>query len=361
MTIPTTIGAFDAAWFDEHCDLGGGRVVGAEAERIAVGEGFLGELARVRLEYEGEPGPTSVIVKIPTTDSGLKPVGTMLGVYERESRFYDEVAPLLTIRTARCLYNGADAETDSYALVLEDLAHLDGGDQAVGMDLAQSQACVRAAAGVHGRWWDHDKLAELDWVPAPDNPVNMGLQGLYEESFDSLIEQWGHLYPDHVKREVERFIPHVSEFLSHLGGDAARTLSHNDFRLDNLFFDGDDVVVLDWQVLGLGDGMGDLVPLLTTNATEDVRRDHEVDLLRLYFDEMRAAGSGTTEFDDLVRMYRANQMFWLVNWGNNAARADEGDRSNDLFEAVLTRCIAAAVEHEPWEVAYDLDWRPREA
>ncbi|MDH3708134.1 MAG: ecdysteroid 22-kinase family protein, partial [Acidimicrobiia bacterium] len=138
MTIPSTIGAFDAAWFDEHCDLGDGRVVHAEAERIAVGEGFLGELARVSLTYEGQQGPASVIVKIPTTDGGLKPVGTMLGVYERESRFYDEVAPMLTVRTARCLFNGSDPVADAYALVLEDVGHLDGGDQAAGMDLTQA-------------------------------------------------------------------------------------------------------------------------------------------------------------------------------------------------------------------------------
>ena len=360
MTIPVTIDEFDADWFGEFCDLGDDRrVVGVAAERIAVGEGFLGELARLTLTYDGAPGPATVIAKIPTTDSGLKPIGVMLGVYERESRFYRELVPHLAVRTAACFYNGADAEADRYALVLEDLGHLEGGDQAAGMDLDQSRACVTAAARLHGRWWDHDLLGGLAWVPKPDNPINMGLQGMYEESWDSLMEQWGHLYPDQVKREVERYIPRVSEFLT-AGGDSARTLTHNDFRLDNLFFDGDEVVVLDWQVLGLGDGMGDLVPLLTTNATGEVRRSHETELLQLYFDHMRAQGSGPSHFEDLVRMYRANQMFWLINWGNNAARADRGERSDRLFEAVLGRAIEAATEHQPWEVAHDLEWRPRE-
>ncbi|MGI9600931.1 MAG: phosphotransferase [Acidimicrobiales bacterium] len=359
MTIPTTIAEFDVDWFNRFCELGNGvEVKSADAERIAVGEGFMGELARVTLGYAGPPGPSSVIVKIPTTDSGLKPVGVMLGVYERESRFYNEVMPHLSVRTARCLYNGADAPTESYALVLEDLGHLEGGNQVAGMGIDQARACIRAAAGIHGRWWDHDLLVGLDWVPAPDNPVNMGLQGMYEESFDALMERWGHLYPTQIKAEIERYIPHISSFLVGLG-EAGRTLTHNDFRLDNLFFDGDEVVVLDWQVLGLGDGMGDLVPLLTTNISEEVRQAHEADLLRFYFDEMRAQGSGTSHFEDLVRMYRANQMFWLINWGNNAARANPGERSDALMEAVLRRCIAAAVEHQPWEVAYDVDWRPR--
>ena len=32
-----------------------------------------------------------------------------------------------------------------------------------------------------------------------------------------------------------------------------------------MFFDDDDLVLIDWQLLGQGDGMGDVVPFLTCN------------------------------------------------------------------------------------------------
>jgi len=63
-------------------------VSSVSAERIAIGEGFLGELARLTLDYSAGTGPATAIAKIPTTDSGLKPIGDLLDVYGREHRAY---------------------------------------------------------------------------------------------------------------------------------------------------------------------------------------------------------------------------------------------------------------------------------
>jgi len=173
--IPTTLDQIDAAFLS---DVLGQPVAGVSSERIAVGQGFLGELARLTLSYgAGGEGPATVIAKIPTTDSGLKPLGLMLDVYERESRAYEEVIPQLKLRTPRALYNGADSSTDQYCLILEDVGHLRPGDQHTGGSLEEARSVVVAAAGLHGRWWD--RVEELQWVPPLDSPINMGLQDMY--------------------------------------------------------------------------------------------------------------------------------------------------------------------------------------
>lgn len=52
-----------------------------------MGEGFLGELARLTLSVgDGADGRARLIAKIPTSDSGLKPIGLTLQLYEREAR-----------------------------------------------------------------------------------------------------------------------------------------------------------------------------------------------------------------------------------------------------------------------------------
>ena len=62
----------------------------------------------------------SVIVKLPTLDPGGRNVGMMMGVWEREARFYEEVAPLLGVRVPQVHVNRA--EGGDYVLVMEDLA-----------------------------------------------------------------------------------------------------------------------------------------------------------------------------------------------------------------------------------------------
>ena len=61
---------------------------------IGAGEGFVGQLGRVNLGWEDArpDAPTSVVVKLPTADPGGRAVGQMMGLYERESRFYAELA-----------------------------------------------------------------------------------------------------------------------------------------------------------------------------------------------------------------------------------------------------------------------------
>ena len=52
--------------------------------------------------------------------------------------------------------------------------------------------------------------------------------------------------------------------LAYQRAEQSRTLTHNDFRLDNLLFDDAEtvpkVVVIDFQLVGRGDGSGDIAP-----------------------------------------------------------------------------------------------------
>ncbi|MEG3585699.1 MAG: hypothetical protein VX353_00225, partial [Actinomycetota bacterium] len=132
INIPTTLDDFTADWLTQVFsaeEMNYAPVISVNAERIAVGEGFLGELARLHLSYgEGTLGPPTAIAKIPTTDGLLKPLGVMLGVYERESLFYEQVAPQLAIQKPDLYYNGRDKENENYALLMEDVGRYRSGD-----------------------------------------------------------------------------------------------------------------------------------------------------------------------------------------------------------------------------------------
>ena len=355
LNIPDALEDFDADWVSQALKTSGASssmVSNVVAERIAIGEGFLGELARLHLTYSdtGE-GPATAIAKIPTTDGALKPLGVMLGVYERESLFYTHVAPKITIRKPGIYFNGSDPESEKYALLLEDVGQYRSGDHLQGASLEDAMAVIDTAAQIHSRWWDSQELIEMEWIPPLDSPINMGLQGLYEASWSTVMDQYGHLYPEWLPEKLEMFIPEISQWLTSWA-ERSRTLTHNDFRLDNLLFDDQpeglpEVVVIDFQLVGRGDGSGDLSPFLGCNLDVDLRRTSEIDLLRRYHELMHDREAGFETFDELVEQIDTAHLFWLVNWGNTAVTADHpNERAQKLFKVILERSIAAVVDRD---------------
>ncbi len=355
MPVPVAIDDISVELLSEVLDS---NVASFTTERIAVGEGFLGELARLTVTYApGATGPGTVIAKVPTSDSGLKPLGLMLDLYMREYRAYDEIIPQLKIRTPRAYYNAHETGTDDFCLILEDIGHLSAGDQHAGGTLDQARAAMVAAAGLHGRWWGN--VDDLDWVPPINSPLNLGLQAMYEEAFPVVVDELGdHLGADLLAR-IEEWIPTCSDWFESFG-DMSYTLSHNDFRLDNMFFDGDELVLIDWQVIGRGDGFGDICPFVSGNLDTEFRRAHEADLLRLYHETINAAGSGYPDFDDVLMSYRTGLNFWLTHWCFTAVTAGASTtRGEELMVRIVTRTADAARQHESWELTGDHSWRPR--
>ncbi len=329
-------------------------VSSVSAERIAIGEGFLGELARLTLDYSAGTGPATAIAKIPTTDSGLKPIGDLLDVYGREHRAYANLLPQMKVRTPQAYLNVGDDESLAYCLVLEDVGGYASGDHHAGATLEQARAAVVAAAGVHGRWWN--QVEQFDWVPPIDSPLNMGLQGMFESSWPMVVDQHGEQLGAEVIARLESYLPTVSDMFASFGA-SSRTLTHNDFRLDNMFFDDDDLVLIDWQLLGRGDGMGDVVPFLTCNLDPALRRAHESDLIDLYRDTLETMDAGYVHLDDLMNAYKLTLNFWLSAWlHNSVTKGETTQRGEELFERIITRTLDAYVEHEAWELigAHDL-------
>ena len=102
--LPRTPADITPTWLSQALrDAGASEVTDVVAETIAVGEGFAGNLARLELTYErpidGAPG--SLIAKFPSQHAPTRSLLGRLGVYEREVRFYQEVAPKLALRTPR--------------------------------------------------------------------------------------------------------------------------------------------------------------------------------------------------------------------------------------------------------------------
>ena len=84
--------------------IGSASVVSFDAKIIGEGAGFMGQLVQVKLTYDRpEPGaPRSLIAKFPAAAPENREVAEFFRFYEREVRFYEQIAKTVELRVPRC-------------------------------------------------------------------------------------------------------------------------------------------------------------------------------------------------------------------------------------------------------------------
>lgn len=331
VAIPESVHELDSAWLSAA--LGRAvHVVGCE--RIAVGEGFVGQLARLRLADGG-----TLIAKLPTTDPGGRFLGEMLHLWEREARFYTDVAPHLSIRVAQTHLNLMDPANGRFLLLMEDLAPARAGDQVIGATAAQARQVVEYIGRFHAQWWEHPLLDGLDWMPRVNDPATKLVVPLFAAGWPQFEERFRDRLPARTLDWVQRFGPTAAEFLD-LYVNEPVTIIHGDFRLDNMMFGADgSVTLVDWQMATRAPGLSDVVYFTATNLEADVRAAHLDELLDLYAATLAAGGVADVPDREQIRDgYRRAVLLWMVAMAGAIGQLDPAnERGTALFDRIVTR------------------------
>src|SRR5262245_28393553 len=167
VTVAQRIAALDADWYSGVLRDGGhteAAVTDVAAEPLSF-SGTAGDIARVRLTYDGSgsPGPASLIAKIRGAADVQVAVDAAMGLYERESRFYADHAESVPVATPRCYHVGDGTETP---LLIEDLGGLRMGDLVEGLSVADAERVTDALADLHSAYWGID-AGGSGWLAAP--------------------------------------------------------------------------------------------------------------------------------------------------------------------------------------------------
>ena len=318
-----------------------------EVTRIGQDTGFLGQLARLSLDYTDdgigaattapEPSPCTLVAKLPTTDPGGRAVGGMLNVWQRESRFFAELAPRCGSVVPGCWYNGADPAADRWALLLEDRGGGPAADQVRGAGAAEAEAAVGALARLQAGFWGEQPPAP--WMPSFGRAGFAPLQAAMTGALPIFVERHGHLVPPRTLGWLHTFVERLPTWAAEQGSGPL-TLVHADYRLDNLLFATDGrVTIVDWQTALWGPGPMDLASFLATSLTVADRRRHEGGLL----DHYTAALDGRATREEVEVRYRSCLLWWMAIFANNLSRIDPADeRGRALFEHMIDRTYRAA-------------------
>jgi hypothetical protein len=223
----------------------------------------------------------------------------------------------------------------------------DFGDQVVGCSKAQAELAIRELAKFHATWWESPRLAELDWVWAFNHPVrSAAAQGAYAGAWGPFKQLWAKQVPADVLAIGEKFHDALPKLLDRLAASPV-TITHGDYRLDNLFFatpEGDPAVV-DWQIIALGNGLFDVAYFMAGAVSPADRRALEMDLLRMYHGILLERGVKNYSFDQCLLDYRTSALFC---WQYAVLILGVLDASNErglaLFTTVLERFVAIIVD-----------------
>jgi hypothetical protein len=336
---PLSLSDLTADWFSSRL---GCPVEHIDVQRIGEGEGFMGQLARVGLRGAPQGAPRSVIVKLPTADPGARAMGEMMGVWSREHHFYDELADRVVVRVPGALVN----DLDPPCLVLEDLAPSRPGDHVAGATLSQAERAIDALARHHASFFGDPSLAALEWLPGLDDPQVEVLGPMFEAGWPAFLARYGDRLPARCLRWCESFAVDIPGWLSK-HADMPCTLTHGDFRLDNIFFSDDDdasVAFIDWQLCMRAPGQADLVYFCANNLSVELRREHEHALIERYVRGLHAAGVAEDQIsvDSVTYGYHEGLVFYATSFAAGLLSIDpSNERGVALFDALVMRTFAA--------------------
>ena len=356
--LPITPSSITAAWLGRALEAGG--VDAASLRDVAatrIGTGLIGDSFRLNLGWHGEAppgGPATLVVKLPAEDATSRATGVGLGNYEREVRFYREIAPTMGIRLARPWVAEWDEADGSFVLVLEDLAPAQVGDQLRGCSVAEADAVVDAAARMHAAHWDGPELVDYaSWMSGPADDERAGQLALL----------WSFAWPQFVERHESRLTSQARELGERFGAsigswvqDRTRpyTVVHGDFRTDNMLFGGTSahpsVVPVDWQTPAIGPGVGDIAYFIGASLLPDSRRAHEERLVKRWFDGLVAAGVRDYSWTTCWRDYRKMTFSGALMGVAASMLTPQTPRGDDMFFAMTSRHLDQAADLEAAEL-----------
>jgi hypothetical protein len=325
----------------------GGDVGPTTAQRI--GDGHIGVNVRIAMPDAEAALPRSVVAKLPATDETSLNTAAMLRHYERETRFYTELASTVDMRVPVCFHGDWTPETNEFVLVLEDMAPAAQGDQLTGCSLEQARDAVRELAKLHGPRWDDPTLSDIDWIEhdnaADGDEAGSGLAMMWQMFFPGFSGTYrSHLSADEFEL-AEQFGGRIAQWRN--GRSGPKVVTHGDYRLDNMLFatsaGGAPIAVVDWQTPAHGSPITDLSYFIGAGLLPPERRAHERELIATYLEALDVYGI-TLDEAWVWEQYRRDAFAGLAVAAMASQIVTLNDRSEAMFGAMAQRHLRQALD-----------------
>ena len=316
--------------------------VTAETHEI-VGTGKMGDNLRFRLVYDGDYGaPQTLVAKLPSSDENTRSIGASTGAYNQEVMFYRHLAGRTDMRTPHIYANEISATGTEFVILMEDLAPAAPGSQLTGESLPHTRLALREAAKLAASFYGDAAIGDLDYVSSSKHS---------DDSFDvvALMQQYWPQFADRFRHGLskeniafaEHYVDRVAHFASRFEG--LKTLTHGDFRCENILFGSGSAITVDWQTVGESSALTDAAYFLGGSIEIEARREWEKTLIEEYSQWLDEAGV-TLGFEECWQQYREFAMHAIIITVLGAVFTEPAPRSDKMFLAMIQRHLQQCVD-----------------
>lgn len=312
----------------------------------------------VRVESNGAPSsvPSTLFIKLPSTNLWTRLFCNLLGIWSNECHFYRNAAPRVPIRVPRP-YLVAD-QGSRFVLVLEDLHAADdlqlftNPDLIAGVSVERAKQCLSTFASLHASFYGLSADERAAIIPPELHPFNSPNARvlspvLSRAAIGPCHRKAPELFP---KDMVKLYRDAMSKYdaLMQYWFKEPLTLIHGDSHLGNFFVTGDRMGMLDWQAVQWAKGMRDVQYFLINSMREDVLAAHERELIEHYVVELERYGM-MISYEEAWEQYRAYSFQTLMTAVVSLGTASMTDM-DEVLEVILARSVAAIrrVDFEDW-------------
>ena len=313
IVFPATTKEINVEWLNEvlHKNgfLGNTDIISVDHKPMGTGRGFLSEMAKLHLTYNSNTSslPGTMIAKWPPLNEFALRAVMSMGLFEREIRFYTDIAPNCDIRTPR-IYFTFIGDNNQYGILMEDCSSFIEPDPDMnGLSLEDSKTAVLKMADFHARWWNAENRPELNWVP--------GVKTIFTNDPNTADSAWNicigrQVFVDALPKggmeAGQKIVDNFDWILNNLAQDKL-SLVHDDLKSENMFIDSatpeDPLIIFDWSTLNINRGVTDLSFLLGEAVSPDTRRKIERDIIPLYHERLVENGVSDYSFNECYEDY----------------------------------------------------------
>ena len=335
-----------AEWLTDA--LGAGTVESFTVTRIGTGQ--MSECYRVAVSYSDGDGPASVVLKVAASDPVSRGTGQALGLYEREVRFYSDIAPVLGGPIAHCYHASYQPETGVFTLLIDDAAPAEVGDEIRGATVEDAMMALRQLGRLHGPLLGGPTPPPAAAWLQRETPMN---QELVTGLLAGFVDRYGESITPEQRLVCQTFVDSFDAYLAQeAGAGRVHGLVHGDYRLDNMLFGRPgslrDLTVVDWQTVTWGPAMTDVAYFLGCALPTADRRAHYDALLTAYHEGL--GDDPPISLAEVREGVRRQSFFGVMMAIVSSMLVERTERGDTMFLTMLERHSSHVLDTAALEV-----------
>lgn len=255
--------------------------------------------------------PTRWFVKTPSLAIKPRAITSLPRLLHKEVHFYNSLSNTTPVNLPQILAAQSRLGGGT-TLVMADLDELGcrPGHTSDALSFEQASQVVDKLASFHAHYWDNAGLVKTHrWLNGFSHNIENHMGTLLAVPLMKRgLDLAGGLVSVKLYHAALRYAANRRR-ITKLLAEGVQTLVHHDCHPGNLFWTQTEPGFLDWQLVRMGEGVGDLAYFLATSLKPECRRSHEKQLLGLYLAALSRYGINGLDEDRHYQRYRAHLVY----------------------------------------------------